>query len=164
MVADCATPPVDKACGEGLMPDSIDALRALGVDIPIDEAAVIGDIRFIEGNLSLETRFASGTGIAIRRPVLHRHLIEHASRLGVEMTWAARRIQFHSGQPEIAGEKISSRFLIAADGQNSLLRQRAGLSAGWYESRRFGFRQHFRAQPRSDYVEILPGAAGSSCS
>lgn len=84
------------------MPDSLDVLRTLGIDIPLDEAAVIRGIRFIEGSFSLETHFASGTGIAIRRPVLHRHLIKHASRLGVEMIGQARRIQFNSGQLQIA--------------------------------------------------------------
>ncbi len=30
---DCATPPIDKACGEGLMPEGIQALASLGVEL-----------------------------------------------------------------------------------------------------------------------------------
>jgi len=33
MVADSAIPPIDKACGEGLMPDGLDSLRQLGMTI-----------------------------------------------------------------------------------------------------------------------------------
>src|SRR5947207_23552 len=29
-LADCATPPIDKACGEGIMPDGLEAARTLG--------------------------------------------------------------------------------------------------------------------------------------
>ena len=32
-VADWSRPPIEKPCGEGLMPDSLDALRQLGVTI-----------------------------------------------------------------------------------------------------------------------------------
>jgi menaquinone-9 beta-reductase len=35
-IVDCAVPPIDKACGEGLMPAGIPALRDLGVTIPPD--------------------------------------------------------------------------------------------------------------------------------
>ena len=34
-VVDCAVPPIDKACGEGLMPDSLAALRRLGVELDV---------------------------------------------------------------------------------------------------------------------------------
>lgn len=32
-VADCAIPPIDKACGEGIMPDGVAAAGALGLDL-----------------------------------------------------------------------------------------------------------------------------------
>ncbi len=32
-LADCSVPPVDKACGEGIMPDGLAAARALGLDL-----------------------------------------------------------------------------------------------------------------------------------
>ena len=35
-VADVRTPPIDKACGEGLMPDSLRELALLGVDLTPD--------------------------------------------------------------------------------------------------------------------------------
>ena len=32
-VADGAEPPIDKACGEGLMPDTLSVLRELGISV-----------------------------------------------------------------------------------------------------------------------------------
>ena len=37
-VADACRPPIDKPCGEGLMPDGIAALQKLGVSISLTEA------------------------------------------------------------------------------------------------------------------------------
>ena len=33
LVADCSAPPLDKACGEGIMPDGLAAARSLGLDL-----------------------------------------------------------------------------------------------------------------------------------
>lgn len=41
VVADAGEPPIDKACGEGLLPDAVDALARLGVKIsPSDGCCV----------------------------------------------------------------------------------------------------------------------------
>src|SRR5208282_3866466 len=38
VLADGAVPPIDKPCGEGLMPDGVEALGDLGITIPEGEA------------------------------------------------------------------------------------------------------------------------------
>ena len=38
VVADGARPPIDKACGEALMPDAITALERLGIAVPAADA------------------------------------------------------------------------------------------------------------------------------
>ena len=38
IVADGMRPPIDKACGEGLMPDGLAALERLGIRVPLSEA------------------------------------------------------------------------------------------------------------------------------
>src|SRR4051812_16366655 len=45
--ADAALPPIDKACGEGLMPDGVAALYALGVSLAQHEHAIFRGIRFV---------------------------------------------------------------------------------------------------------------------
>ena len=37
IVADGMRPPIDKACGEGLMPDGLAALERLGIRVPLSE-------------------------------------------------------------------------------------------------------------------------------
>ena len=46
-VADGAAPPIDKACGEGMMPESLAALKTLGVSIAPHEGFRFRGIRFI---------------------------------------------------------------------------------------------------------------------
>src|SRR5271170_1110810 len=82
MVADGAKPPIDKACGEALMPDAIAALEQLGVALPVAEACPIRGVRFLGSGLSAEANFpAGGYGLSIRRTTLHRIMTERAAAL-----------------------------------------------------------------------------------
>src|ERR1700687_3793866 len=48
LVADRVRPPIDKPCGEGVMPEGVSALRLLGV--PVDDGTLpFYGIRFSEG-------------------------------------------------------------------------------------------------------------------
>ena len=47
VVADLARPPIDKACGEGLMPQTVAELKALGVTLGPSQAVPFRGIRFI---------------------------------------------------------------------------------------------------------------------
>src|SRR5512135_3069710 len=71
VVADSAQPPIDKACGEGLMPDGVAALARLGVVATISHGFPFHGIRFLEDRSSAAASFPQGHGLGIRRPVLH---------------------------------------------------------------------------------------------
>jgi 2-polyprenyl-6-methoxyphenol hydroxylase-like FAD-dependent oxidoreductase len=156
-LADHAVPPIDKACGEGLMPDSVATLKTLGVEIFSEDGAKIRGIRFLDNNRVAAADFATETGMAVRRTMLHQRLLSRAAELGVEMIWGAKRVFLDAGCPVIDRSKISSRFIVGADGLKSTIRDQAGLSAARYQSTRFGFRRHFQATPWSNYVEIYWG-------
>ncbi len=87
IVADSAVPPIDKPCGEGLMPDSIVALQQLGVNIPPLEAQAFRGIRFVSSGLSTQAVFPHGKGLGVRRMNLHRIMVEHAEAAGVCFLW-----------------------------------------------------------------------------
>src|SRR5580700_5043517 len=88
VVTDGAKPPIDKACGEALMPDAIAALKRLGVAVPASEAVPIRGVRFISSGLSADADFPSGNrGLSIRRTILHRIMSERAAELGVDLLW-----------------------------------------------------------------------------
>jgi len=161
-VADCAQPPIDKACGEGLMPDSIAALERLGVNVDGLESGVFHGIKFVGPEASAAAEFPQGCGRGIRRVVLHQKMMDYAASLGVEMRWRARVSEFREGAALINGRPMRWRWLVGADGQNSRVRKWAGLSAANEHAQRIGLRQHFKIRPWSDYVEIYWGDAGEA--
>src|SRR5215831_14832302 len=77
-VADGGKPPIDKACGEGLLPGTIAALRELGVCIRGEDGESFQHIRFIDGNISAEANFLRDGGIGVRRTVLHQKMVARA--------------------------------------------------------------------------------------
>src|SRR5260370_31690559 len=87
VLADGAVPPIDKPCGEGLMPDGVEALRQLGVTIPDGEAYPFRGIRFVSDGTKAEATFPRGTAYGIRRTHLHRVLLDHAAATGVRVFW-----------------------------------------------------------------------------
>ena len=153
-VVDCAQPPIDKACGEGIMPDGLTALAALGVRVNTAQAAAFQGIRFIHAEQSVEGSFANGVGWGIPRTVLHQWLVDRAAECGVALHWGRRITGLTSDGLLVDGKAIPSRWLICADGQNSQLRKLAGLEPAGPARYRFGFRRHYRVAAWSDFVEV----------
>lgn len=162
MLADCAVPPIDKACGEGLMPDSLEVLSRLGISLQGCATGKFHGIRFVGDHDSLEARFPSGHGLGIRRLILHELLIQRAQSCDVEMLWAARVSAIKEDAVVVNGRAVRTRWIIGADGHNSQLRRRAGLSAGRSRLVRAGLRRHFQIRPWSDFVEIYWGRHGQA--
>ncbi len=154
MVFDRAIPPIDKACGEGLMPDSIEVMGRLGISIPAETGSRFRGIRFTDGQSSVTADFPSGMGVGLRRTALHSLLVRRAEELGIKLAWGARDVRLASGGVSIGGQCLRSKLIVAADGQNSLLRRQAGLHDATAEQRRYGFRQHYRIAPWSPYMEL----------
>lgn len=153
-LADILRPPIDKACGEGLMPDSLAELGRLGVSLEDSERGPFRGVRFVGGNRSVEAEFASGTGAGIRRTLLHAALIEHAQRRGVELLWGVRVSAVGKGAVVVGGRRVRCRWVIGADGQDSQVRKWAGLGAGREYERRIGLRQHFVLPKCPEFVEV----------
>jgi len=153
-VADPARPPIDKACGEGLMPDALAALRELGVDLPFNAGAPFRGIRFLGYGSQVEAQFPDGTGLGIRRTRLHEILVRSAEDAGVEFLWGRQVIGIEQDRAWAGGERIAFANLAGADGGNSQVRRWAGLDERSREGMRFGFRRHYRIRPWSDSVEV----------
>jgi menaquinone-9 beta-reductase len=157
-VADCALPPVEKACGEGLLPDSQAALRKLGVAVTAEHGFAFRGVRFLEGQTTVQGDFPNGTGFGVRRLVLQQLLIDRAEQLGVELEWGVKGIDLRPDGLYVHNERIDAHLIVAADGHKSLLRRRAGLEAARNFSCRYGFRRHYRVAPWSEYAELYWGS------
>src|SRR5215472_3465863 len=60
IAVDRSHPPIDKACGEGILPAGLAALKRLGVSILPTHGFPIRGIRFVSDNISAEAAFPSG--------------------------------------------------------------------------------------------------------
>ncbi|MGK2865704.1 MAG: NAD(P)/FAD-dependent oxidoreductase [Mycobacterium sp.] len=142
--------PIDKACGEGLMPHSLAHLNRLGVH---PEGQDFHGIRYLDGRRIAEARFAKGPGRGVRRTVLHTALTDAVTAGGVRIV--------HGEVGEVTQDGISvsaagfrARYLAAADGLHSPIRRSLGLSAPEPKRRRWGIRRHIQIAPWSDCVEV----------
>ena len=157
LVADGAQPPIDKACGEGLMPDALTALRRLGVALDPGTSLPFRGIRFLGDGVAVEANFPGERGRALRRLRLHELLIDRAKELGVSLAWGSPVTGLTRSSVSLGGESVACRWVIGADGERSRVRRWAGLEAARSASFRFGFRRHYAVSPWTDHVEIYWG-------
>lgn len=159
----------DKACGEGIMPDGVAALRTMGVRIALHECRPFSGIRYIAGELVAEGRFRRGSGLGVQRTVLTQCMLDRAREVGVEIRFDCPVRGWESEEAEVrvrtaAGEIIRGSLLVGADGLHSSIRRAAGLDLGRDKSkargaplnapRRFGVRRHFAIEPWAELVEV----------
>jgi flavin-dependent dehydrogenase len=153
VVADGSRPPIDKACGEGLLPDGLAALSDLGIDIPKADSHPFHGIKFVSGGLNAEAKFPHSMGVGVRRTLLHRIMIERAQAAGVTLLWETPVTCLHPLGVKLGERIVRSRWLVGADGGNSLVRRWANLDRASHQTR-FAFRRHYRVTPWSDSMEI----------
>ena len=142
--------PVDKACGEGLMPGAVARLRELGVH---PDGRAFHGIRYLSPTRTAEARFRAGPGLGVRRTDLHAALLARALELGVEQVRGrVDDVVQESDQVHAAG--LRARWLVAADGLHSPVRRVLGLDRSTAGAPRYGQRRHFRVAAWTDLVEV----------
>ncbi|RHA38165.1 NAD(P)/FAD-dependent oxidoreductase [Cellulomonas rhizosphaerae] len=144
--------PVDKACGEGLMPGAVAALARLGVD-PTGHR--LTGIRYLSGTRVADHLFATSHGRGVRRTTLQAALARRADELGAQIvTGKAGDVEQDADSISCAG--IRARWLLACDGLHSPVRRGLGLEVASraHAGRRYGIRRHFRVAPWADLVEV----------
>src|SRR3984957_12468617 len=110
LVADALRPPIDKACGEGLMPDARKGLAALGIPVTAHEGAPFDGIAFLSGHHQAAARFERGSGIGIRRLQLHSLLVQRCHELGVRLAWGSRAHVAEQQPARLDGEPCTYRY------------------------------------------------------
>jgi menaquinone-9 beta-reductase len=159
LVLERQRPPIDKACGEGIMPDGVAALGALGVEPP---GVDLRGIRYVDETGTAEAPFPGAPGRGVRRTALHAAMAAAVEAAGIEVRWG-EKVESVSldGEVRTARETLRGEWVVGADGLHS--RGWAGLAepppgrrfgARRSTARRFGVRRHFRLAPWSDLVEV----------
>jgi flavin-dependent dehydrogenase len=156
-VADGVRPPIDKACGEGLMPDTIEALTKLGISIEESYGQAFRGLKFIENRTSVAADFPKAQGIGVRRTILHEKMVARASACGVSLMWNTPVVGVCSEGVVLTSGIVPAKWIVGADGSNSRVRQWMGLEAHREHKRRFATRRHFHVTPWSEYTEIYWG-------
>ena len=78
--------PIDKACGEGLMPHATRQLELLGAT---PAGRPFRGVSYLDARHRVTAQFDSGTGLGVRRTTLHAALLDAAVAAGA-CRWASR--------------------------------------------------------------------------
>jgi flavin-dependent dehydrogenase len=81
-------------------------------------------------------------------------MVDRAAEAGVRVAWGARVTGISEEGVIADGRLVRARWIVGADGGQSPVRRWAGLDACRRDSRRFGFRRHYRAAHWSEFMEI----------
>ena len=142
--------PIDKACGEGLMPHTVKHLETLGVRV---QGKAFGGITYLDSTHRVRANFRSGQGLGMRRTALSDALHEAAMAAGVRIIRDDIGPISQDASSVRCGE-LQARYLAAADGLHSPIRRSLGLDLPSRGRRRWGIRRHFQIAPWSDTVEV----------
>jgi flavin-dependent dehydrogenase len=150
IVAEPRETPIDKACGEGVMPGGLVRLASLGVD---PAGMPFRGIAYMNEHRRAEAPFRSGSGRGVRRTTLQAAIAARAKELDTE--WISTRItSVHQDPDGVTAASIRAKWLVAADGLHSPVRRAVGIEAVAGTPRRYGVRWHFTVPAWSEFVEV----------
>lgn len=171
LVVDRRAGTLDKACGEGLLPGALHAVRALGVDPP---GHPLSGISYRAPGRHADHLFAAGPGRGVRRTTLHAALRGRAADVGATLVHgrvtALRQYATGVEVEVVPGGRgsdggrvpfsLRAGWVLGCDGLHSTVRRLAGLDVVARQSdrtsarRRYGLRRHFQVAPWTDLVEV----------
>ncbi len=129
-----------KACGEGLLPHGVNALRTIA---GVPDAPRVRGLRFIAGGTSTDADFPEGFGLVVRRDRFDGWLFEKAA--------ATPNVDARMGTPYRSEREA---FVVGADGRHSLFHRQ--LAAQRSRHTRVGLSAHMTGiEGVGDRVEVF---------
>lgn len=151
--------PVDKVCGQGVMPSGVERLQEIGVKLTSENSYPFAGIRYIDDKISLRGDLAK-KALGIERSVLSTELLKilttraHISML--ENVSVTDIVQIPNQQIEIRTSEDVYHFDYAfcCDGMHSPTRDQLGLTKTRSGIARLGARIHYDISPWDDTVQV----------
>jgi 2-polyprenyl-6-methoxyphenol hydroxylase-like FAD-dependent oxidoreductase len=150
--------PIDKVCGQGIMPKGHELLKKIGIHFNQENSFEFEGIQYNDKDIRIEGLLSSN-GIAVKRSELSSLLYEKCKTnklisiyqeklCQVEAFNTMSRLTFESGlQKEF-------RFVLACDGLNSKVRKLCGVEQISKKRLRYGARFHFKDTRPSNLVQV----------
>src|ERR1700730_5845105 len=125
IVAEPRNDPIDKACGEGLMPGGL-ADGFCGLAVP--GGMPLRGIAYFDQQRRVEAPFRGRPGRGVRRTTLHAALASRAKEQDTQ--WISTRVSSVDQDAQgVTAAGVRAKWLIAADGLHSTVRRAVGISA-----------------------------------
>ncbi|HLY08914.1 MAG TPA: FAD-dependent monooxygenase [Planctomycetota bacterium] len=149
-LVDKARFPRPKACGEGLLPHGLAALREAGIEV---EGCRVRGLRFVSpSGATAEADFPGGSGLVVRRERFDERLFRAAAA-----TPGVTAFEETLYDPE----RFPARWVVGADGLRSQFHRRPEFPAAPPALRRVGLSTHVRGlEIDRDRVEVLLHESG----
>jgi 2-polyprenyl-6-methoxyphenol hydroxylase-like FAD-dependent oxidoreductase len=155
--------PIDKPCGEGLMPFGVSELARLGVlaQLSSENSHPFEGIELISmRKRHMRARFSNSQGLGVRRTALSQAMYEVAQ--GQSNLTLVANSPVHRVENELDGVRVHSeqdslkcRLLVGADGLRSVVRTQIETEEpSQSKLRRYGANQHFKIVPWNRFVEV----------
>jgi flavin-dependent dehydrogenase len=158
IVAEPREGPIDKACGEGLMPGGLAELTSLGVD---PAGMPFRGIAYVSEQRRAQALFRSGPGRGVRRTTLHAALEARAKEQDTE--WIRTKVtSVQQDAHGVTAAGVLAKFLVGADGLHSTVRRSVGIKVKAGNPRRYGVRWHFTVPAWSEFVEVYWSRLGEA--
>ena len=154
LVVDGARPPIEKVCGEGLLPETLESLRAIGIDTGKLPGVPFRGVRYLARQQQAQAEFPHSAALGITRSKLHQAMLAAATDCGAEFLWQAPVTGLAAEGITVGDRALSAKWIIGADGHSSRIRKWARFETRSQSPQRFAFRQHFRAKPWTDFLEV----------
>lgn len=150
VVAEPRVTPIDKACGEGVMPAGLAELTSLGIDPP---GLPLAGIAYLSEHRRAEARFRNSPGRGVRRTTLHAAMAARAKEQDTE--WVSTRVsRVDQDAAGVTAAGLRAKWLVAADGLHSTVRRAVGIHVAAGQPRRYGVCWQFAVTAWSDFVEV----------
>jgi 2-polyprenyl-6-methoxyphenol hydroxylase-like FAD-dependent oxidoreductase len=153
-VVDGHAPPIDKPCGEGMMPETLAALLHLGVSFVPPEGFPFRGITLAQDGARISADFPRGRALGLRRPILHERLAARAEECGVRLLWRTVVTGIAGDSVLLSQGTMRAEWIVGADGHGSRVRRWIGLDSATHDRPRYANRRHYRMRPWSQTMEI----------